>query len=35
MKRLIAVLAAVVMLLVNIVSLSVAETMPEQRDPNT
>ena len=35
MKRLIAVLATAVMLLVSIVNLSVAEDVPEQRDPNT
>jgi peptide/nickel transport system substrate-binding protein len=35
MKRFIAVLATAVMLLVSIVSLSVAEAVPEQRDPNT
>ncbi|MGI6687051.1 MAG: ABC transporter substrate-binding protein [Christensenellales bacterium] len=35
MKRLIAVLATAVMLLVNIVSLSMAEAVPAQRDPNT
>jgi len=34
-KRLIAVLATAVMLLVSIVNLSVAEDVPEQRDPNT
>lgn len=35
MKKLIAVLATVVLLLVSIVSLSLAEDVPEQRDPNT